>query len=143
MNIKTIVKDIVAGLSAPGTFRYGWKGFLNFKGDGEAVFPLRYLDYPIKSNDALRQSGLIESGFPITIAFLDKTKLDFTPDQHDVIIQEQRTQSTEFITACQNSELIHFVRDSKRTEIVNIFDINLSGIILEITLLPFDPDATC
>jgi len=142
MNIKQIVALVFAGLTDPAnhTFRIGWKTFQNFKADEEAVFPLRYLDTPIVGNDSLKQSGLIETDFPLTIGFLDKTKLDATPEEHDVIIQEQRRQSTIFITACQNSSLIHFVKTVKRTEIVNIFDLNLSGIILEITLTPFNPD---
>ncbi len=144
MNIKEIVSLIFAGIGDPAdsTFRIGWKSFQNFKADNESVFPLRYLDTPITGDDSLKQSGYIETDFTLTIAFLDKTTegLTSTPVQADDVIQEQRRQSSIFITACQNSDFIHFVKGSKRTEIVNIFDMSLSGIILEITLTPFNPD---
>lgn len=145
MNIKTIVKDIVAGLDTPGTFKIGWKSFQNFKADNEAVFPLRYLDTPIVSEDSLKQTGYVEEDYRLTIGFLDNTEegLTSTPEQVDVTIQQQMAQSRQFITRCQNSELIHFVKSSKRTEIINIFDTSLSGIILEIVLTPFNNNEGC
>lgn len=138
MTIKAIVKAIIAALPIPGSFLFGWKSFQNFKADEEPIFPIRYMDSPIVSNDSLKQSGLIESDFPLTIFFGDKTALDWTPEQHDVIIQVQRAAAAKFITACQNHPEIHFVKSAKRTEMVNVFDLNLSGVVLEITLTPFE-----
>lgn len=143
MSIKAIVKQIIAALPISGSFMFGWKSFQNFKADEESIFPIRYMDSPIVSNDLLKQSGLIESDFPITIFFGNKTELDNTPEQHDIIIQQERAAAAKFITACQNHTEIHFVKNVKRTEVVNIFDLNLSGVVLEITLTPFEDGGFC
>jgi len=143
MTIKEIVEDIISNLTVPGSFRFGWKSFQNLKADEEGTFPLRYLDSPTTSNDSIKQSGLIEEDYPLTIAFLDKSELDFTPIQHEVIIAAQRVQRREFVTKCQNDQRIHFVKNMKTTDVVNIFDLNLSGIVLEITLTPFDEGKAC
>jgi len=144
MTIKQIVEDIVSKLPAPvGTFRFGWKSFLNLKADEEGAFPLRYLDAPIISDDSVKQSGLVESDYPLTIAFLDKSELDFTPEQHEKIVSVQRAQSRKFITRIQNDERIHFVKKVKTTEVINVFDINLTGVVLEITVTPFSLDEVC
>lgn len=144
-NIKTIIKNIVENdLGSPvPTFRYGWKAFQNLKADKENVFPLVYLHAPISASDSLKSSGLIESEFSLELFFGDKTKIDYTPEQHDVIIQEMRTLSTKFIQECQKDTAIHFVKNCKRSEAINIFDLNLSGIILEITIIPFNADSFC
>ena len=143
INIKTITQEISIAANPAATFRYGWKAFQNLKADKETVFPLHYLDAPIKSNPSLKQSGLIERSYPITIFFGTKTKLDYTPEQHDAAIQLMYVESTKFIQEAQKNKKLHFVRDARETEVINIFDLNMSGIILELTLIPFSNDTFC
>jgi len=142
MNIKTIIEAISIAANPAATFRYGWKAFQNLKADKEATFPLHYLDFPIKGNISLKQSGLIERIYPLTILFAGKTKLDDTPAQHDTVIATMRAESTKFIQKAQENANVHFIRDIRETEVINIFDLNMSGIILELSLVPF-PDDTC
>lgn len=143
VNIKSIVQEISVASNPDATFRYGWKSFQNLKADKETVFPLHYLDTPIRSTIALKQSGLLERAYPITIFFGAKSKLDNTPEQHDIIIQLMYAESTKFIQEAQKNKKLHFVRDARETEVINIFDLNLSGIILEVLFIPFPNDNFC
>ena len=142
MNIKTIIKDNIAALDEPPTYYHGIKEFQNLQADSD-VFPIAYLDEPIESNDTLQKSGYITEEYPVTILFADKSGLDATTDEHDVIIADMRIVANKFIIKCQADPLIKGIKGSKKTEVVNLFDTNITGILLQVTIIPFQTDSVC
>jgi hypothetical protein len=102
-----------------------------------------FLDEPITSNDQLTQGGYIEEEYPLSMLFVNKTELDYTPEQHRVIIDAMRVLSKRFILRLQANANIRFVKTSIRIDVTNIFDVNLSGVILKIVVVPKNTDGAC
>lgn len=148
MSIVTTIESIVGGLplvaggSTYPTFLHGEKSYQNLIAD-EITNTMVFLDEPITSEDTLTQGGYIEEGYPLSMLFVKKTELDFTPAQHRVIIDEMRELSKRFILRLQANTNIRFVLKCTRTDITNIFDVNLSGVILRVTVVPKNSDGAC
>jgi hypothetical protein len=148
MSIVTTIQDIVEALplvvggSIYPTFIHGEKSYQNLIAD-EIQNVMVFLDEPITSNDTLTKGGYIEESYPLSMLFVNKTELDFTPDEHRVIIDAMRDLSKRFILRLQANSNIRTVNSSTRIDITNIFNVNLSGVILRINVVPFNSDAAC
>jgi hypothetical protein len=147
--IVQIVKDIAEALPVTespntfATFKHGEKEFQNYVAD-ELEGVLIFLDEPITSNDQVKQSGYIEEEYPISMIFGDKTELDWTPEQHQEAILRMRSLSKRFINRLVGSPLIRVVRPTvARIDFKNLFDVNISGVILRITVVPLNEDSAC
>lgn len=146
-----IIQDIVEALplsTSPETyptFKHGEKEFQNYVADeidGTVVF----LDEPITSNDTITQGGYIEESYPITLLFAKKSELDDTPEQHQVYILEMRALAKRFLNRITNKTIapgVRSVSNVTRTDIKNIFDVNLSGVILRLTVVTVNSDDAC
>jgi hypothetical protein len=148
MSIVTTIESIVgalpitAGGSTYPTFVHGEKSWQNLQAD-EIQNVVVFLDEPITSNDVLTQGGYIEEEYPLSMLFVNKTELDFTPDQHRVIIDAMRELSKRFILRLQANSNVRSVKNSIRVDVTNIFDVNLSGVILKIVVVPYNSDGAC
>jgi hypothetical protein len=147
--IVQIVKDIAEALPVTespntfATFKHGEKDFQNYVAD-ELQGVIIFLDEPITSNDQVKKSGYIEEEYPISMIFGDKTELDWTPEQHQETIIRMRALAKRFINRLVGSPLIRNVRPSiTRVDFVNLFDVNISGVILRITVVPLNEDSAC
>lgn len=144
MNIKTLISSIISGLGSPApTFIYGTKSWQNLVADN-SVLPVVFLDEPVKSNDTIKAGGYIEESYPLTFLFLDKTEMDYIPAQHDTVINSMRILRREFIIALENNENTQGLRNIITTDVMNIFDCNLSGVLLQLTYVPYNlTDSVC
>jgi hypothetical protein len=76
--------------------------------------------------------------------FADKSEIDWTPEQHQVVILEMRALAKRFINRLVASPLIRSVRPTvTRVDIKNLFDKNISGCFLRITIVPLNDDSAC
>jgi len=150
--IVTIIKNIVEAIevdqlvSPPSflTFYYGPKSIQN-KQDNQ-VLPAGFLDYPVVSLDDYKQSGAITQTFPIGIFFCDKvTDLDSEIEvSHRTVIAKAWEHSRQFIVRCQQQNNdIWKIEGVKRTEQINIFNTNLSGVFLECKLIVQNASPIC
>jgi hypothetical protein len=148
MNVKTIIKNYVLGLgSPPPTFIMGTKGYQNLVADKVKVWPVAFLDHPLVNQIRNMQGGRIQRKYNCTIAFLDKIKFDSTAEQHDVIIEQMRDLATGFIQAVskeigKEDKLLTFDLINER-EGINIFNVNLTGVILNFEIIPFESESFC
>jgi hypothetical protein len=148
MSIVAIIEDIVNALpieangSTYPTFIHGEKSWQNLAAD-EVENVIVFLDEPITSNDLLTQGGYIEEEFPLSMLFVNKTEMEYTPAQHRVIIDSMRELSKRFLLRLQANSGVRFVKTSIRIDVVNIFDVNLSGVILKVVVVPFNQDGAC
>jgi hypothetical protein len=147
--IVQIVKDIAEALPVTespntfATFKHGEKEFQNYIAD-ELEGVLIFLDEPITSNDSIKKGGYIEEEYPISMIFADKTELDWTPEQHQEVILEMRALAKRFINRLVSSQLIRRVNPVvTRVDFKNLFNSNISGVILRITIVPFNDDSAC
>lgn len=144
MDIVSLIGSIVATVTDAPTFIHGDKGYQNLISDELNIETgVIYLDEPISSNDSFKQSGYLEETYPLKLLFAKKTELDWTPAQHQVIIQECREMRREFMVLLQNNSSVQSFKSSKTTDIQNLFDINLSGVYLELEVVPFNVAANC
>lgn len=139
--MKSIIKEIAEALDGSPLFYSGFKSYQNLQ-DVEQ-FPVIYLDEPLTSIDELKQTGYIQAVYQVDMFFGNKTELDNTQLEHDVVINAMRELARQFIIACQNDERIRFIKNAKRTNIINLFDLNLSGCFLTIELTPYNDDGRC
>lgn len=149
MSIVTTIEDIVgalpivAGGSTFPNFRHGDKFYQNLEVDeiqGVTIF----LDEPILSEDVLTQGGYIEEEYPLFMFFgrpIDK--LDPSPLEWRAVIDEMRTLSKRFILRAQANPDIRFVKKSKRIDTFRLFNANLTGVILQITIVPKNSEGAC
>lgn len=156
--IVTIIKNIVEAIPVDPTaspqefltFYYGHKSIQN-KQDNQGL-PAAFLDYPIVSLDELKQGGAITQTFPIGIFFCDKVD-DLSSEietssiitlGHRATIAKAWEWSRQFIIRAmmQNGEIFQVVT-TQRTEQINIFNTNLSGVFLEVKLIVQSADPIC
>jgi hypothetical protein len=130
--IISIVNEIVTDMSLP--FYHGTTQFQNLIAD-EQTLPAIYLDQPITANYNLSQSGYTSATYPINVLFLFKSELDWTPEQHDTnCIQLAEAKIREFINRCEANPAFDLITNISSTEFINLFDCNVSGKTLSLTL---------
>ena len=145
MSIKNFVSTIVSQIqvdNTPFTFAHGESDWQNMMAD-EQNYPVVYLDEPISNDFLLLNSGAIQEFYPIKLLLLYKTELDFTPGEHDQVIQKARLAARKFISLCANAEEVKEVKNPKGIEIINLFDANTSGIVLTLDLHFYNFEAVC
>jgi hypothetical protein len=143
-----IIKNIAEALPVTespntfATFKHGEKEWQNFISD-EITGVRIFLDEPIRSNDNVRQGGLIEESYPLFILFADKSEVDWTPEQHEVVISQMRTLSNRFINRLNSDNGVRSFTSVSKQEVKNVYDTNLSGVIISITITPFSNYTAC
>ena len=132
MSLREIIQDIIEDLGL--TFFYGAKWEQNQQ-DNETIFPAAFLDYPFQSDDTLIKSGAIKAKYNLAFFLCDKSEPDYTSMQHDVICATMRQKAVDVVSALQeyDSNIIE-VTGAKRTDAHNLFNVNLSGVILIISI---------
>ena len=145
--IISIISNLVSGMTSGTdtfTFGFGAEYFANLDLD-EAIFPVVYLDQPIPIDFEAHQSGFIAEEYPITLFFMYKSELDYTPTQHDVnCIQPARLAVRQFISVCQASELIDSIDvNGQALEFFNLLDVNVSGISIPLNIKPSINASVC
>lgn len=146
MSIVTIVKNIAQAIVIDGlnmSFCHGDKSWQNLISDNVQL-PATYLDEPITSKDSYKKGGFLQTGYPISLVFAGLSRMDWTPDQHQEVIDKMRLASVEFINRCSIDPNIKSVgQDIGRTDVTNLFDVNVTGVIMTITLEPFNNAGIC
>jgi hypothetical protein len=102
-----------------------------------------FLDEPITSNDTLTQGGYLEEEYPLVMLFAEKSELDWTPAQHGDAIDRQRSLRSKFINILSTGNYIRRIKSIRTLEGKNIYDVNLSGVLLFITVVPFNQADAC
>lgn len=138
--IITVCSSVVSQMKYEGesipAMQYGQRSFQNkVLDDQDFKKSLMFLDGPIQSNVLLSQSGLIEREYPIRMYFMFKSQPDWSPLQHDQnCIQPARLLVNQFITRMQENQNVQSVRSASEIEFHNLFDVNVSGIVLSLTV---------
>lgn len=121
-------------------FYHGEAAFQNIRAD-EDVFPVMYLDDPIKSEET--GASYVISKYPVRIMFADKTTMDWDTTKHQIVIDAMRTQCRKFLLTMQKDDLVQGLDTATITDFINLFDANLSGCILELRISLFNNLSNC
>ena len=143
----TIIQEIVEALeygspSQSPVFVSGWKGWQNLAID-DLLNDVVLLDTPLRSNDTLTRGIYTEENYTINIAFFRKSEIDYTPEEHEVIVDVMRGVKEKFIYALRQDSRIRNVTNASTQDVFNAFNVNLSGCLLTITVTPFGTYSKC
>jgi len=147
-SIITIIESVVDDLTPKPEFIYGFKSWANLKAD-DKKFPIVILVEPITSDDTFHQGGLVDSSYPLFMLFLDKTELDWTPEEHRVVVDAMRDLRRQFILKLRmlknaNGEhVFKSVAEVRTTDTFNELDANASGVGINFTATPLNSDSVC
>ena len=142
---ETICEEIVPALTTDKfTLLIGKKPDQNFDAD-EAVYPVVFLDKPIKSDDDFHQTNYVEANIPIALFFAYTHELDDTEIGTKFTVSKTKAWNAarEFVLRLKKRDDIESVTSISRLDIDGTFDINLTGCILNCTLKIRDSDSSC
>ena len=133
--MKTIFYDIIETIASDLSlyFYKGNESINNFTAD-DANYPAIFADMPVRSYISVRQSGHIDVRVEADLIFANKTtELDATGDQHIDITDEMFAKVLSFLDRLQNVTIVDEILDQTYAdEFLNMFDINVSGIVLHL-----------
>ena len=144
MYFKSILKNI--SLELGHTWYHGPKSFQNLQDQLKTPAPLSpvcYLHFPIRGTNKRKKQGFGETEYSIEILLGKQSQLHWEMDLHDAVIEEMEAVGHIFLNKIINSPEIHEVSAYNIYEVINIFDMNLSGVIIECTITPFDRRPNC
>lgn len=148
MTVVQIIKTLALELNAnPDSFSFvfGSKEILNLKTD-EMSFPLVALTDPIKSKGFRSAGGHIDHTYSLQIIFAGKTELDWEQEeQHQPVIAAMRNSCDEFIARMEKDtdNIREVAKSFVVTDWINMFDVNMSGVILEIEIKVVNNNSIC
>ena len=133
MRIINIIRDCVTPLDGSPTYETGQRWLQNVRADNIAL-PGVFVDRPLVGKLPYLGTARKETYSP-TMLFVDKSSPEFTQSQHDVIVDFQRKQAIQFLTNLQaHPEVETIGSDVTITDVFNLFDANLTGVILSFQL---------
>lgn len=144
--IQQLISNIVLQLTTEDSevtpsFIHGWKGWNNLKADKITDTVIILLE-PVTSNDKLL-GNYIEETYPIMLAFLQKSQLDYNPDQELIITDRMRRLRARFIYLASQSIQFKYVTDIITSDEFKVKDAALSGVGLQIKLTPMNGIPGC
>ena len=146
MTIKQLVSDKVALMTSNNetyTFLHSETQFQNLMAD-EQLLPCVYLDMPMKYTPKIMSTGAFQRTYICVALFLFKSELDDNDVQQEETFVKAENAQREFQISLEND--VDNVRDlSVETcvQVQNLFDTNMSGIMMPFSLRMINTDGVC
>ena len=146
MTIKQLISSHVATMhsnSATYKFLHSETQFQNLMAD-EQLLPCVYLDMPMKYTPTIAITGAFQKTYICVALFLFKSELDDNDTQQEVIFVKAENAQREFQILLEND--VDNVRDLKVetcVQVQNLFDTNMSGIMMPFSLRMINSDGVC
>lgn len=98
--------------------------------------PCAFLDHPINwTYSRVGRFGNRQEVYSPVLFFCDKSRPEFTQEQHNEIIDAQTAVAYQFITNLEaHEEFDAFVSEPSLTDVQNFYDQNVTGVILRFSL---------
>lgn len=126
----------------PYNFGKGEQSWQNYLADNDAL-PAVYLDEPISSKFKIIQGGGVQEVYELKMLILHKSQLDWTSQQHGEVIELARQEARKLTILINESESVKTFLDPKILEFKNLFDANLSGVILSSEITFYSNSGIC
>lgn len=146
MTIKQLVSDKVALMTSNSetyTFLHSETQFQNLMSD-EQLLPAVYLDMPMKYTPKIMSTGAFQRTYICVALFLFKSELDDNDTQQEEIFVKAENAQREFQISLEND--VDNVRDlavETCVQVQNLFDTNMSGIMMPFSLRMINNDGVC
>lgn len=127
MTFSDFIKSLVEQTSYD--FGRGERQWQNFISDNQ-VNPAVYLDDPIGYSFATTRSGGINPIYDLKLIIFHKSQLDWTPEQHDSVVELASQEARKLVILINNSESVENLMNTQVLEFHNLFDSNVSGVFL-------------
>lgn len=149
--IISVIEHIVNQLDVDGV-KYGfghggshWSNLVNDEFDFGEFQGTCFLDQPITTEYQLTAGGYIGEFYPVTIFFMIKSEMDWTPQEHEEkCINPANNAVRQFISICQSrTDLIDEIQNPTALEFINLLDVGVSGKSLTIKIKPRINSGVC
>jgi hypothetical protein len=146
MTIKQLVKGHVDNMTSNSesyTFLHSETQFQNLMAD-EQLLPCVYLDMPMKYTPKIAITGAFQETYICVALFLFKSELDDNDTQQEITFIKAKTAQREFQIALEND--VDNVRELKVetcVQVLNLFDTNMSGVMMPFSLRIINTDGVC
>jgi hypothetical protein len=146
MTIKQLVNGHVNNMTSNSesyTFLHSETQFQNLMAD-EQLLPCVYLDMPMKYNPKIAITGAFQETYICVALFLFKSELDDNDTQQEGTFIKAKTAQREFQIALEND--VDNVRELKVetcVQVLNLFDTNMSGVMMPFSLRIINTDGVC
>jgi hypothetical protein len=146
MTIKQLVSDKVALMTSNNetyTFLHSETQFQNLMAD-EQLLPAVYLDMPMKYTPKIMSTGAFQRTYICVALFLFKSELDDNDVQQEETFVKAENAQREFQISLEND--VDNVRDltvETCVQVQNLFDTNMSGIMMPFSLRMINTDGVC
>jgi hypothetical protein len=146
MTIKQLVSDKVALMSSNSetyTFLHSETQFQNLMAD-EQLLPCVYLDMPMKYTPKIMSTGAFQRTYICVALFLFKSELDDNDTQQEETFVKAENAQREFQISLEND--VDNVRDltvETCVQVQNLFDTNMSGIMMPFSLRMINTAGVC
>jgi hypothetical protein len=146
MTIKQLVKGHVDNMTSNSesyTFLHSETQFQNLMAD-EQLLPCVYLDMPMKYTPKIAITGAFQETYICVALFLFKSELDDNDTQQEGTFIKAKTAQREFQIALEND--VDNVRELKVetcVQVLNLFDTNMSGVMMPFSLRIINTDGVC
>ena len=146
MTIKQLINAKVLAMnsnSATYKFLHSETQFQNLMAD-EQLLPCVYLDMPMKYTPTIAITGAFQKTYICVALFLFKSELDDNDTQQEIIFVKAENAQREFQILLEND--VDNVRDLKVetcVQVQNLFDTNMSGVMMPFSLRMINSDGVC
>lgn len=146
MTIKQLVNGHVDNMTSNSesyTFLHSETQFQNLMAD-EQILPAVYLDMPMKYTPKIMSTGAFQRTYICVALFLFKSELDDNDTQQEDIFVKAENAQREFQIALEND--VDNVRELKVetcVQVLNLFDTNMSGVMMPFSLRMINSDGVC
>lgn len=124
-------------------FYYGPRSFQNMQ-EGDTFDWLLYMDGPVQYQAYRSTTGFIEEDYKLTLLFAYKSGLDWSYAQHYELIAKAQYAYKRFVAKLVAHADVKDVRKEMTvTELINIFDRGLTGVMVEIRATQINPVKNC
>ncbi len=150
--ILTILNEIAVSLGFK--FRNVNPNEQNLQGDrdDEADSNILYLTEPLVSTHALGDTSgsRLTTTWPLELYFLQRSRLEFEQQEHDVIISDMREAALDFLKALHVQQIPTDGRLEFKSlnsiiieNVINLYDSNFTGVKLNVDAETLIPDSLC
>lgn len=132
MRIVEIIRSCVFPLTGNPLLHTGQKWLQNVKADNVA-FPCVFLDRPIQWKPAkVGKYAYRQEVYSPVMLFAEKSRPEWTQEQHDEVIERQRVRVGQFLETLDNHPDVDvIVGEPQCVDLMNFLDQNLTGVSLQ------------
>ena len=146
MTIRQLVADVVSVMDSNNktyTFLHAESDFQNLIGD-EQILPCVFLDMPMKFKPVVTSTGAFQRTYICTALFLFKSQLDDSASQKESVYLLAENAQREFQLLLDNkTDYVKGLVVGECMQVQNLFDTNMSGIMMPFSLQLINEDSVC